>query len=214
MERAVLSQSPDQVRPLWAGATVAVLGGGPSLTPSDVDYVRGRAKVVAINNAVHLAPWADLLYFCDERWYRWHEATVRAFPGQRATLKNYHLRDELPGLWCLRQDGENTTPGLCESPDGLRTGSNSGYQVLNLLAHLGAARVVLLGFDMTTREGRAHWHPEHPLPTPAGIYKSLMLPAFDTLRSPLAARGLSIVNATYGSALTTFPYRPLREALL
>jgi hypothetical protein len=49
---------------LWPGSTVVCLGTGPSLTAEDVEAVRGRAKVIAINNAHALAPWADVLYAC------------------------------------------------------------------------------------------------------------------------------------------------------
>jgi hypothetical protein len=72
-----------RVQPEWRGQTVVIVGGGPSLTKEQVDaaghVVVGRAapKVIAINNAIELAPWADVLYFCDARWYEWHRDRVR-----------------------------------------------------------------------------------------------------------------------------------------
>ena len=57
------------VPPIWRGATVVCLGGGPSLTAADAAQCRGRARVIAINDAYRLVPWADLLYFCDYRWW-------------------------------------------------------------------------------------------------------------------------------------------------
>ena len=42
---------------LWPGETVAILGGGPSLTPADVDFCRDKARVIAIKEAHRLAPY-------------------------------------------------------------------------------------------------------------------------------------------------------------
>ena len=198
----------------WAGAVVVAIGGGPSLTHEQVDYCRGRAKIIAINNAVDLAPWADLLYFCDERWYRWHEETVRRFEGRRVTMENEGLLAELPGLTCMKNDTKRTgeREGFCESPDGLRTGGNGGYQVLQLAAHLGARRVVLLGYDMRPIDGKAHWHEEHPIPTPLDCLTGYA-DGFRTLVEPLRRRGVEVINATPGSALDFFPRATLQEAL-
>ena len=44
------------------GGTIVCLATGPSLTQADVDAVRGQADaVIAISDAVDLAPWADVL---------------------------------------------------------------------------------------------------------------------------------------------------------
>jgi hypothetical protein len=56
------------LEPVWAGETAVLVASGPSLCPSDVDRVRGRARVIAVNDGYRLAPWADVLYACDRRW--------------------------------------------------------------------------------------------------------------------------------------------------
>jgi len=39
--------------------------------------------VLAINDAYRLAPWADWLYACDDRWWRFHhEAVAAGFQGE------------------------------------------------------------------------------------------------------------------------------------
>lgn len=52
---------------------VAVLCTGPSLTQADVDYCRGRCKVVAVSDAIYLAPWADALVSYDKGWWWAHK---------------------------------------------------------------------------------------------------------------------------------------------
>ena len=205
------SRYPDRIQPEWAGATVAILGGGPSLTQEQVEACRGRVKVIAINNSVTLAPWADILYFCDaERWYRWHSDWVHAFKGMVVTLRNFRLRQRHPNMKCLRVDGAE---GLCESSDGLRHGSNSGYQCINLCVHLGARKVILLGYDMRAVDGKTHWHEEHPQPAGAEVYEHTMRPKFKTLVEPLGRLGITVINATPGSAIECFPRMSLEEAL-
>jgi hypothetical protein len=199
----------------WAGAVVVLLGGGPSLTPEQVESVRGRARVVAINNAVYLAPWADVLYFCDARWYDWHTETVKRFQGTKVTLENHELGSELPGLVCLQRDGtdEASIDGFCPVPGRVRTGRNGGYQAIQYAVHRGARRVVLLGFDMKpAADGRVHWHAEHPIATDPATPASFV-PHFRTLVAPLAERGVEVINATPDSALDAFPRVPLERAL-
>ena len=49
----------------WAGDTCCILATGPSLTPAQAEYAKGKARVIAVNDAWRLAPWADILYACD-----------------------------------------------------------------------------------------------------------------------------------------------------
>mgnify|MGYP001617909464 CR=1 FL=1 len=54
----------------WRGQTAAILGGGPSLTLGQCETVRvAGCRVIAVNNAYELAPWADILYFADRHWW-------------------------------------------------------------------------------------------------------------------------------------------------
>lgn len=199
-------QRATDVPELWPGETVAILGGGKSLTADQVNACRGRVRVIGINDAYRLAPWADLLWFCDEKWFNWHRAGVLSFRGQVATLENYHLRDVVPGLWCLHNVGQT---GLYPERWGVMTGGNSGYQCINLAVHLGARRILLLGYDMKP----GHWFGDHPKATQPHVYAGTMLPKFPTLVEPLKQRGVEVINCTPGSALACFPKADLADCL-
>lgn len=206
----------------WSGATVAILGGGPSLSQKQIDNVRDarfdrsrELRVIAINCAYQAAPWADLLYFCDyNRFWLWHRdrAGFRAFAGTKVALEHKHgpaeqpAHDEFlrrdPGALILRHYGVG--PGLCGLRDGVHTGRNSGYQAINLAFHLGAARIVLLGYDMRSVNGRTHWHSEYRHEDPPSAYANQMLPCFPALAGDLAKQGVEVLNATPASALTCF----------
>ena len=193
-----------RVPKLWPGATVAILGGGPSLTIADVEAVRGRARVIAINNSYTLALFADVLYGCDAKWWDWHRGAP-TFPGLKYTIE--------PTKWPDVQVLKNTGPlGLELAPTGLRTGFNSGYQSINLAVHLGAARILLLGYDLSDGpDGRCHWHPPHP-DRMASPYHA-MLTAFPSLVQPLADLGVSVVNCSRRTILDAFPKGTLDEEL-
>lgn len=182
----------------WRGETAFLLGCGPSVRRADVERLHGR-RVIAINDSVFLAPWADVLYACDARWWQTRAPRLNGYRGLRVTLS------DVPGTLRLRNTGET---GMETEPDGLRTGKNSGYQAINLAYHLGATRIVLLGYDMRIgRAGELHWNARPELQTASGFSRTLaaMLPMFDTLVEPLRAAGVEVLNATPGSALRCWP---------
>lgn len=193
---------------LWPGSTIVCLGTGPSLTRDDVEYCRGKARVIAIKHAIEWAPWADVVYSCGSdagKWWQRTGDTLGWYEGLRYTLD--------PGASRWAQVLRNTGfIGLETSPDGLKTGKNSGYQALNLAVHLGASRIVLLGYDMQPdAQDRdhffgAHWHNQRP---PFHAFVDL----FGSLLEPLRALGVRVLNATRRTALTMFPIVSLEEAL-
>lgn len=185
---------------------------GPSLTRAQLARVRGHWPVVVVNDSWRLAPWADVLYACDWRWWRKHGG-VPAFHGLKVTLSNSlgHI-DAWPEIKVLRNTG---TAGLERSPSGLRTGRNSGYQAINLAVHFGVRRIVLLGYDMKPApDGRTHWFGDHAdWPTRPGIFETVFQPYFQDLARELAAGGVEIINCTLDSALDAFPRRELSRVI-
>jgi len=193
----------------WAGQTVVCLGSGPSLTADDAAYCRGRAKVIAVKDAVRLAPFADALYACGADYSEWWTRvgpTLADFAGLRYTL------DPLASAWGATVLEATGVEGLELQPSGLRTGRNSGYQAINLAVHLGASRIVLLGYDLQrASDGTDHYFGDHPHGRKPPFEE--FRPWYATLVAPLAALGIPIVNASRRTALDCFPCQPLGEAL-
>ncbi len=193
---------------IWPGATVAILGTGPSLSREDVDFVRGRARVIAINDAHTFAPFADVLYSSDQLWWRRHRDV--SFGGLKfaiASVKGQkHDTLKVPGLQIVG----NTGPlGLETDPTGIRHGKNSGYAAVNLAVHLGAARILLLGYNLGPVNKRVHFNG-----APAsGCSYDRFARAFDTMVGPLKQIGVDVINCTFPTRLTCFPQASLREAL-
>ncbi len=195
------------VAPEWTGETCFILGGGPSLRNVDVVPLRDRGRVIAINESFRLAPWADVLYFCDKDWWLRNRAQVEEiFTGRYIVT----MQNQFPGVKTLRCSGEL---GLETDPAAIRHGSNSGYQAINLAYHFGASPIVLLGYDMHVANGRTHWHQGYPDQTPTGYAHTLrgMAFKFQYLVSPLRAAGVKVLNVTQGSALDCFPVTTLEN---
>jgi len=190
---------------LWPDSTIVCLGTGPSLRRDDVEYCHGKARIIAVNDAYLYAPFADVLYAADEKWWR-AQRGVPSFPGIKYSLSP---TTRWPGVKVLRRSpGE----GLELDPHGVKTGRNSGYQAINVAVHLGAARILLLGYDMKRGEkGKSHFFGEHP-DGQQSPYDRFIL-AFRALVQPLAALKIDIVNCTRETHLTYFRRQPLHEAL-
>jgi hypothetical protein len=198
--------TPVRVPRLWPEATVAILAAGPSLAQADIDHCRNAAHVLAIKDAIRLAPWAEVLYACDKRWWRAHPET-RSFGGLKYGIE---AMPERPDVQILRNTGEI---GLELEPTGVRVGRNSGYQAINVAVHLGATTIVLLGYDMQPdAHGQHRWFGNHSYggPTPPYI---LFRERLATLVEPLQQVGVTVINCSPGSALDCFEQRPLHAVL-
>jgi hypothetical protein len=193
---------------LWPDETVIVIASGPSLTQTDVDACRGR-RVIAVKDAIRLAPWADALYFAGVgvgTWWTTYRDLIRSFDGLKFTLE--------PKAEALAPVLRNTGMlGLETDPTGLRHGRNSGYQAVNVAVHFGARRIVLLGFDMQRDDKqRSHFFGEHAYQTVPSHY-DMFTRCFDSMIEPLQALGVEVLNATRATALRCFPCVDLTEAL-
>lgn len=192
---------------LWEGQTAAILATGPSLQSSDVQAVRERTRTVAVNDAYRLAPWADVLYGCDLRWWHFHWRHVY----QLQSLKVMLAHKDLPpaGVLTLENGGRE---GFDSRPTHIRTGQNSGFQAMHLAAHLGAKNILLLGFDMHERRG-SHFFGDHPPQIKVSSPYQDFISYFNASAAQFKLRGFNIVNCTPGSALRCFPMMTVEEAI-
>lgn len=199
------------IRPAWAGETVVCIAGGPSVADIDLEAIRGKARFIAINNSYLIAPWADLLYFADYRWWEWHRdrPEFKSFAGAKVTIQGTGSLVPDTSTHLLHNYG---TDGLSEVPNGLHTGCNSGYQAINIAYLAGARRIILLGYDMRFRNGRSHWHLGHPLRNPE-LHYEMYAKLFGSTRKQLDAAGIEVFNCCLDSHINAFPRRALAGLL-
>lgn len=187
---------------------------GPSLTAEDVAYCRGKATVLVVNDAYRFAPWAACLYSSDRYWWAYYGG-VPAFTGLKVSIEHTPGRtDRRFAQWpitVLRNTGHD---GLERDPSGLRTCAwTSGGAAVNLAVHLGASRIVLLGYDMGVTNGKTHFFGDHPAPINARHNFPTWRRAFETMREPLDSLGIGVFNCTRTTSLNAFPCVPLERAL-
>lgn len=187
----------------FEGQTVVCIGGGPSLTRAQVEACAGLVKI-GINDAYRVAE-LDVLYACDPEWWDVHQG-VSSFSGPKVTLSEKAARKH--GLLWMRNTGQH---GYDPDPTALRTGQNGGYQALHLAVHMGARRVLLLGYDMK-RSSPTHWFGDHPEGLNNHSPYRDFLRAFPTIVEPLRELGVEVINCTPGSALEAFPRMDLVDA--
>ncbi len=211
--------TPWTVTPEWQGETAVILASGPSLTREQCEAVRG-CRVIAVNNqgidtekdgvlVPAMAPWADILYSADAKWWRHYHARALKFAGRKVTVR---ATLPWPEVYSLVQSVDH--PSFDPRPTHLVSGGNSGYQAVHLAVHLGVKRILLLGFDMRNgSNGRRHWFGNHPGKLNSGGSFSTWRTAFDKFAGVLQKMDIQVINCTPDTALRSFRRVPLEVAL-
>lgn len=195
------------IEPIWNGETVYLIGGGPSLRSFQWERLRGK-KTIAINKAVKFWPEADAMYWTDGRIWTWIKEEIKSFKGMKFTIAPQAYPDDVHLL------GRGMKYGLETSLNMLAHGNNSGYAAINLAIHLGAKRIILLGYDMGNDGKVSHFHEGYPVnATGENIYKNQFLPGFEILKGELMSRNIQIFNACPTSKLNAFKKITIEEAL-
>jgi hypothetical protein len=191
---------------------VYIIGGGPSLTPEAIQSVKGR-RAIAINMSYLSAPWADLLFFADQRWwdreFKERKDKLLGFPGRIVTTctsvahpKLSYVKRSLPA-----------NAGISRSPDTVSFERTSVHGAMNLCYHLGAKRIVLLGVDnRDAPNGRIHHHDEYPWVRRQESW-GIKGEQFGLAARDLAKLGVEVINCSPVSTLTYWPIRPLADVL-
>lgn len=197
----------------WEGETAFIVASGPSVTQGDVDRLKGR-KVIVINSSYTVAPWADILFFGDCRWWMVHrDAALKLFRGRIVTSSRSapEVPKGMPRL--LRLDKVEPEVGLSRDPRKVAMKRTSLQAAINLAVHLGVSRIVLLGADgKPSADGRTHHHAPHQWPVRPENWEE-QAKQLALTRKPLKKLRIGIVNCSPGTALTCFPTATLDSAL-
>lgn len=158
-----------------------------------------------MNNSHQLAPFADVVYAMDRAW--WNEYGAGIAPGPELWTSSR----EASRVYRINHINAETGGGISTRRDTIRLGGNSGFQAVGLALLFGAARVILLGFDMQNSGGRTHWHGDHQrLGNPRSARMKEWIARFEQLAHEARA---PIINATRTTALGCFPRQDLHACL-
>lgn len=192
-------------RPAWSTRPAVVIASGPSLSDEQLQLVEAahleeRVHVLAVNNTIERAPWADVAYFGD------YTAIKHYLPKLKPlTLAEWVTIDRAAAeRWRLTHVKPASQNGV--SLQRVHVNGNSGAQAINVAIAFGAQRVLLIGFDMRDgSDGRAHWFGQHPGHLVTKQLYGEWLHKFEAIARDAKQLGMQIVNCTPGSALDCFP---------
>ena len=204
----------------WAGGCAVLIGGGPSLTDEQCEYVqgyrqRGECYVLGINDAYRKTE-LDALYACDTVWWDHHHRAVKEtlmcplFTQDETSAAKYDLW-HIPGPNRNRPEASNS--GLSYDPARIHYGDNSGYQAINLVYHLGVKNIVLLGYDLKKKGAARHWFGEHPDGFSNVLNYDSFIAKFGPMSEQLQQLGVRVVNCSPDTAIPWFPQMHLSDAL-
>lgn len=202
---------------MFRGATVFCLGSGPSLTYAVAERLRGR-NAIAVNSSCIVAPWAPMLFFTDESWFL---GETREGVARRDIVANWPGQVFSTSRGAKRRMPEkiNRIRGIIRRdfpPAGspiVRQGVSSGHTAVSVLVACGASRIILVGFDMRSVDGKEHCHDEYQGPRALDVYEDTFIPGFAGWYEDGLKVGAKILNATPDSALQEFPLIELKEVL-
>lgn len=175
--------------------TVICVASGPSLSGEDCDLIQVRNfPVITVNSSWSAVPSCQHIYAADCCWWEQYGEGITSqaarWCGDEFTARRF-------GINCL--------------PTAIPGSFNSGQRAIELAIHLGARRVLLLGYDCSIRNG-THWHGNHALlSNPDKFSVARWQEEFTRLRA--VAGDVEIINCSRFTRLTCFPRQSLETAL-
>lgn len=175
--------------------TFICIASGPSLAASDCQQAsHSGSEVISVNSSWTAVPDCQHIYAADCCWWEEYGADI--------TSKAVR--------WC----GDEFTArrfGINWLPSAIAGSFNSGQRAIELAIHLGASRILLLGYDCSIRNG-THWHGNHRLlANPDSFSVARWQDEYSRLKA--SAGGVEIINCSRYTRLTCFPRQPLEAAL-
>jgi hypothetical protein len=202
MSRAMLKRHWT-VAPEWQGETAWIIAGGTSVKALDLSRLEGR-HVVAVNSSYEAAPFAQYLFFGDERWWNDHRGKpgIRTFKGKIVTPSQAAVGN---GILRLRRVTPNmdprkgkSGPGLSNNPQCVVSQRTSLHGAMNFAKHLGVKRIVLVGADMCRgADGKTHHHTPHKWKNkPGNKTWDIQVQQLQYIVAPLRECGIEVFNAS------------------
>lgn len=142
-----------------------------------------------------MVPECHHLFAADCAWWDKHYATLNTRAERWTVSGRAKLRYNL---------------NLLQPPD--HDTFNSGQRAIQLAAHLGAERIILLGYDCSLVNG-THWHGDHPGTLKNPDSKSITRWAGEFQRLADSLPDVDIINCSRHTALTCFRTSTLQKVL-
>ena len=204
---------------MWEGETVFIVAGGPSFNYEDARKIVGR-RVIAINSAWEVAPFAEMTFFGDGRWYR-GDASQKGKAWAKSNLEKLRSYSgilvssdpSMLGRSNIRTLGRVAPPAWSNDPTRVTMSATSVTGAMNIATLAGAARIVLCGVDgKKTKDRVRHNHgAAYPWPFRPNSWDRHKK-EFWQVRTALL-KIVDVVNCNLDSYHDAFPREPLDKYL-
>jgi hypothetical protein len=228
---------------MWEGGDVWIIGGGPSI-PKQFGVPNGIIQqvcdgtsppsvyspfmeaihdkhVIGVNMAYRIGDWIDMVVFGDGGFFLYEQNNLAIFPGLKVSCHP----DARSEIWVKYLSRDTSKPnGLSGNPTMVSWNGNSGAAAINVAVHTGAARIILLGFDLNVIPNKTqHWHDLYKRGTinsndqrrirkVAATFER-HLSGFPVIAEDAKKLGVEIINANPDSAINCFPKFTVKELL-
>lgn len=171
---------------------------------------------IGVNLAGYMiGDWVDVCFFADSLMWWNHRDALKQCRARKISLDKTKegvesiTTDHGHGVEIWQWGGchgINTRPKFC------CFNRSSGGAAINAAYHLGAKRIVLVGYDMNLdADGQMQeWYPEHWRRKSSKGYHNMLL-AFPAIAADAKRLGVEILNATPGSAIKQFPFVDIED---
>lgn len=177
-------------------STWVCIASGPSLTREDCEAVADLPTIVVNNSWKMVNNPRAILYAGDRAWWDVHHKEVQAAGLKAYTRSATVARTYGPELYI-----------------GLPGRFNSGQKAIELAAHLGATRILLIGYDCSIKNG-LHWHQNHSGPKMLNPgHKSVISWQGEFLMLQQKIKLPPVINCSRHTELACFPRATLEDAL-
>jgi len=213
----------------WKGRTCFLIGGGPSLTNFDFNFIKNELTIginksftrfsATVNYAMDVRFFDMVTYAQKPEWKELHQQWleykgIKVFMRRRKKFKfdkGVYIVDSLPSK-AISFDLDK----------GIWVGNNSGFGALMLAIGLGCKRIGLLGFDLkvqgTGNGVKTHFHGGYKFQDKKSFQSKLdkFRGCFEEFAPTIAQQGVEVVNLVEkdeDSKLTCFPKSSLANFL-
>jgi len=174
--------------------------------------------IIGVNMSYKLGMWIDVVMFGDSGFFLKERNGLATFPGIKVSCNTGSQGER----WIkhLGRDGSHSK-GISTNPMLVGWNGNTGGAAINLAVHMGAKRILLLGFDMNLDGTRMqHWHDLYGKGPVLDERRKRKLPfsrhitSFSFIAADAKRLGVEIINLSPGSSINDFPKMSVKEFLL
>lgn len=204
--------------PEWRGRTAVLVGNGTSMLAHGwEDALRDaqsqNAILVVTNGGYQSFPFADVLMCSDRHWIAAHP-DLSGFKGSQIVVTHPRAAEAVqqvdPRMWFIKRSFvEHGGEDIFRDPAVLVEGHTSMSTMISLAVLRGAARLILVGLDLTPGKDMRRRTYDDSVDTPAAalVRYDKQVRHFNRQAHWVLKHGVKVLNASPRSALEVYPYQ-------